>query len=65
MGILTYLKYFCIPMTFNNPNDACFMNKKYTFPIETCTAQIENSILLIQFTVVLTVSFQIIGEQKY
>ena len=52
-------------MTFNNSNEACFMNKKCTVPIETCTAQIENSVLLIQFTVVLTVFFQSIGEQKY
>ena len=54
MGVLTPLKCFSIPMTFNNPNGACFMNKKYTVPIETCTPQIEKGIFFIP-TQVLTV----------
>ena len=32
----------CIPLTFDNPIEACFLNKKYTIWIQTLTPQIGN-----------------------
>jgi hypothetical protein len=33
-GIFTiHIKYFCIPITFNNPLKFCFSNKKYLITI--------------------------------
>ena len=42
------LKYFCIPITFNNLLKACFFNKKYLIMIPTRPTQIVLSIFRIK-----------------
>ena len=44
------LKYFCLPITFNNPLKACFSNKKYLNTIPTQPTQIILSIFRIKKT---------------
>ena len=34
------MQFFCIPITFNNPLNVCFSNKKYTITIQTRPTQI-------------------------
>ena len=43
-------KFFCIPITFNNPIKACFSNKKYRITIQARLIQIVKIIFLIEKT---------------
>ena len=45
---LGHLKYFCIPITFNNPLKVCFSNKKYTITTKTRPIQMVKVYFLLE-----------------
>jgi hypothetical protein len=46
-----YSRFFCIPITLDNPIKACFSSKKYIVSIKKRIRQIENKVFLAEKTI--------------